>query len=320
MRTRCDPLRTTSEPPLPAAFGDGYDVQSPSFLTGCARTRSHRPTKTKTEHLNALMMHRRNGRSRRVSAPGPPRGAAGGCARTAPPRGRGCARTDPPPRDPLRRHRGAQRVLKFLSGARTAAFPPGWPPQDRLVYSVRLGHRNEARPGGSYQPCRGPVGGPSSSWHHSTPQRDHRALQTRHGHGDYTNTALPEQQLKASTWKPVVSGEPPPSRHHASLAEDGLDRSTAPIGRSQTRVADSLCLLRLGVDALAPSRTVQRTHRSVYQAACARLAHERSSVRALRGLGLRVGDGARTRRARWRRVDAADACYRCASSLREDRG
>ena len=190
----------------------------------------------------------------------------------------------------------------------------------RLVCSVRLYHRNEARPVGSYQPCRGPVGGPSSSWHHSTPQRDPRALQTRHGRGDYTKTALPEPQLKASTLKPVVSGEPPPSRHHASLAEDGLDRSTAPIGRPQTRVADSLCLLRLGVDALAPSRTVQRTHRSVYQAACARLAHERSSVRALRGLGFRVGDGARTRRARWRRVDAADACYRCASSLREDRG
>ena len=172
----------------------------------------------------------------------------------------------------------------------------------RLVCSVRLYHRNEARPAGSYQPCRGPVGGPSSSWHHSTPQRDPRALQTRHGRGDYTKTALPEPQLKASTLKPVVSGEPPPSRHHASLAEDGLDRSTAPIGRSQTRVADSLCLLRLGVDALAPSRTVQRTHRSVYQAACARLAHERSSVRALRGLCLRVGDGARTRRARWRRA------------------
>ena len=110
---------------------------------------------------------------------------------------------------------------------------------------------------GSYQPCRGPVGGPSSSWHHSTPQRDPRALQTRHGRGNYTKTAHPEPQLKASTLKPVVSGEPPPSRHHASLAEDGLDRSTAPIGRPQTRVADSLCLLRLGVDALARSHTVQ---------------------------------------------------------------
>ena len=151
---------------------------------------------------------------------------------------------------------------RFLWCARTAAFPPGWPPQDRLVCSVRLDHRNEARPGGSYQPCRGPVGGPSSSWHHSTPQHDPRALQTRHCRGDYTNTALPEPQLKASTWKPVVSGEPPPSRHHASLAEDGLDRSTAPIGRSETRVADSLCLLRLGVDALARSRTVQ-AHASV---------------------------------------------------------
>ena len=81
---------------------------------------------------------------------------------------------------------------KFLSCARTTAFPPGWPPQDRLVCSVRLDHRNEARPGDSYQPCRGPVGGPSSSWHHSTPQRDPRALQTRHGRGDYTNAALPE--------------------------------------------------------------------------------------------------------------------------------
>ena len=105
LRTHCDPLRTTSEPPLPAAFCDGFDVQSPSFLAGCARTRSHRPTKAKTEHLNALMMHRRNGRSRRVSAPGPPRGAAERCARTAPP-ARG-ARTAPPPRDPLRRRTAA---------------------------------------------------------------------------------------------------------------------------------------------------------------------------------------------------------------------
>ena len=132
-----------------------------------------------------------------------------------------------------------------------------------LVCSVRLYHRNEARPGGSYQPCRGPVGGPSSSWHHSTPQRDPRALQTRHGRGDYTKTALPEPQLKASTLKPVVSGEPPPSRHHASLAEDGLDRSTAPIGRPQTRVADSLCLLRLGVDSVSVQGFRQRIQRSV---------------------------------------------------------
>ena len=222
MRTHCDPLRTTSEPPLPAAFGDGLDVQSPSFLAGCARTRSHRPTKAKTEHLNALMMHRRNGRSRRVSAPGPPRGAAGGCARTAPP-ARGAAHAPPPRR--ATRCGGAPRLEVPLAGARTAAFPPGWPPQDRLVYSVRLGHRNEARPGGSYQPCRGPVGGPSSSWHHSTPQRDHRALQTRHGRGDYTNTALPEQQLKASTWKPVVSGEPPPpATTHPLQKTDSIDR------------------------------------------------------------------------------------------------
>ena len=132
-----------------------------------------------------------------------------------------------------------------------------------LVCSVRLYHRNEARPVGWYQPCRGPVGGPSSSWHHSTPQRDPRALQTRHGRGDYTKTALPEPQLKASTLKPVVSGEPPPSRHHASLAEDGLDRSTAPIGRPQTRVADSLCLLRLGVDSVSVQGFRQRVQRSV---------------------------------------------------------
>ena len=302
MRTHCDPLRTTSEPPLPAAFGDGLDVQSPSFLTGCARTRSHRPTKTKTEHLNALMMHRRNGRSRRVSAPGPPRGAAGGCARTAPPRARGCARTDPPPRDPLRRHRGAHRVLKFLSGARTAAFPPGWPPQDRLVYSVRLGHRNEARPGGSYQPCRGPVGGPSSSWHHSTPQRDPRALQTRHGRGDYTKTALPEPQLKASTLKPVVSGEPPPSRHHASLCRRRTRSIDCP-DRQTTDARGGLALPAAPRCGRARSKPYcAGTHRSGYEAACARLAHERSSVRALRGLCLRVGDGARTRRARWRRA------------------
>ena len=299
MRTHCDPLRTTSEPPLPAAFCDGLDVQSPSFLAGCARTRSHRPTKAKTEHLNALMMHRRNGRSRRVSAPGPPRGAAGRCARTAPP-ARGAAHAPPPRR--ATRCGGAPRLEVPLAGARTAAFPPGWPPQDRLVYSVRLGHRNEARPGGSYQPCRGPVGGPSSSWHHSTPQRDHRALQTRHGRCDYTNTALPEQQLKASTWKPVVSGEPPPSRHHASLAEDGLDRSTAPLGRSQrawrTRSASCASVWTRSLGAVL----CMRTQRSVYGAACARLAHELSSVRALRGLCLRVGDGARTRRARWRRA------------------
>ena len=317
MRTHCDPLRTTSEPPLPAAFGDGLDVQSPSFLAGCARTRSHRPTKAKTEHLNALMMHRRNGRSRRVSAPGPPRGAAGGCARTAPP-ARGAAHAPPPRR--ATRCGGAPRLEVPLAGARTAAFPPGWPPQDRLVYSVRLGHRNEARPGGSYQPCRGPVGGPSSSWHHSTPQRDHRALQTRHGRCDYTNTALPEQQLKASTWKPVVSGEPPPpATTHPLQKTDSIDRLPRSAGHRrawQTRSACCASVWTLSLRAVL----CRRTHRSVYQAACARLAHERSSVRALRGLGLRVGDGARTRRARWRRVDAADACYRCASSLREDRG
>ena len=192
-----------------------------------------------------------------------------------------------------------------------------------LVCSVRLYHRNEARPGGSYQPCRGPVGGPSISWHHSTPQRDPRALQTRHGRGDYTKTALPEPQLKASTLKPVVSGEPPPSRHHASLAEDGLDRSTAPIGRPQTRVADSLCLLRLGVDALARSHTVQaRIGRGMKPLVpglhmsglpCERSVGCASGLAMARARGAPVGDG----RAR---VDAADACHRCASSLREDRG
>ena len=192
----------------------------------------------------------------------------------------------------------------------------------RLVCSVRLYHRNEARPVGSYQPCRGPVGGPSSSWHHSTPQRDPRALQTRHGRGDYTKTALPEPQLKASTLKPVVSGEPPPSRHHASLAEDGLDRSTAPIGRPQTRVADSLCLLRLGVDALARSHTVQaRIGRGMKPLVpglhmsglpCERSVGCASGLAMARARGAPVGDG----RAR---VDAADACHRCASSLREDR-
>ena len=133
LRTHCDPLRTTSEPPLPAAFGDGLDVQSPSFLAGCARTRSHRPTKAKTEHLNALMMHRRNGRSRRVSAPGPPRGAAGGCARTAPPRA-GLRTHRPPPARPAAGGAAlgaaggaAPRLSGSARPSRLPAAPSQWP-------------------------------------------------------------------------------------------------------------------------------------------------------------------------------------------------
>ena len=41
LRTHCDPLRTTSEPPLPAAFGDGLDVQSPSFMHTLEPARAH---------------------------------------------------------------------------------------------------------------------------------------------------------------------------------------------------------------------------------------------------------------------------------------
>ena len=48
-----------------------------------------------------------------------------------------------------------------------------------------------------------------------------------------------------------------------TLAEDGLDRSTAPIGRPQTRVADSLCLLRLGVNSISVQGFRQRVQRSV---------------------------------------------------------
>ena len=107
------------------------------------------------------------------------------------------------------------------------------------------------------------------------------------------------RRRRGNPWSQV--SRRPPATTHPLQKTDSIDRLPRSAGQRRawrTRSACCASVWTLSLEAVL----CRRTHRSGYEAACARLAHELSSVRALRGLCLRVGDGARTRRARWRRA------------------
>ena len=107
------------------------------------------------------------------------------------------------------------------------------------------------------------------------------------------------RRRRGNPWSQV--SRRPPATTHPLQKTDSIDRLPRSAGHRRTWRTRSACCASVWTLSLE-AVLCRRTHRSGYEAACARLAHELSSVRALRGLCLRVGDGARTRRARWRRA------------------